>query len=1013
MSVGMGWKMPTLAAVLWIVTLTVWAAVVVGLIKGPPGVLAGAVLTAIATVAAAYVPEIRDSVLRRHAEQSQLEEDAAAAREALGRAGELPEGGPAGLLDPRRGLVDFTGRERELADLISWCEDGRARSARLVTGPGGVGKTRLSVELCVRLRPRGWRLVRAGDQAEMAALSAARRGWSGPILLVVDYAETRIGLREFLRAVVADPGVVRVLLLARSAGEWWDGLRGGEPAVRDLLAEAGEGEPLPVAVAGELSNTELLQAAVPAFAGALGLPVPPRVLVNVGSGAVRMLDLHAAALVAVLQSAMATGKGSVSVTVSVVLDELLGHEERFWHGSARQLGLVGGTGGMRAAILGQVVATGALLGATSQDQAVALLDRVPDAAASVPVASWLRDLYPPETGSSEVGGAQWLGALRPDRLAEHLVVRELTRSPELAERCLRDLDERQALRAITLLGRAAADQREVATPLLQRVLPLLEQVVAGLPGDIELLTAISGGIPYQSAAMAEADLAVTRRILQVLPGDSLGLRARWLTWLGTMLSQTGRWAEALPVTRQAVEIYRNLAGTNPDRYRPDLAMSLSNLSNRFSELGQPAEGLPAEQEAVEIRRALAAVYPDRYRSDLADSLSNLGVRFSELGRPAEALPAAEEAVEIYRELATAYPDRYRPDLADLLSNLGVRFWELGRPAEALAPAEEAVEIYRELAAANPDRYRFYLAGSLANLALWFWALGRPDEALSSIQEAVEIRRELAATYPNRYRPDLANSLSSLGALLSELGRPNERLTQEAVEIYRELAVAYPDRYRPDLGASLTNLGLCFLALGRPAEALPPAEEAVEIYRELVGTDPDRYRPNLAASLSNLGRCFWALDQAAEALPPTAEAVESYQGLVGANPDRYRADLASALSNLGIRFIALGRPAEALPAEQEAVGIRRELAAANPDRYRPDLAASLTNLGLCFLALGRPAEALSPAREAVEIDRESVNANPDRYEADLARSLRLLAFVLEGMGRGAEAETVRRDADRND
>ena len=171
-------------------------------------------LTALATVAAGYVPVIRDGMLRRRAELTRQREEAAAAREALRRAGELAGDGPAGLLDPRRGLVDFTGRERELAGLLAWCQDGRPRGVQLVTGPGGVGKTRLSVELCARLEPAGWRCVRAGDQQEAAALAAARRGWPDPVLLVVDYAETRIGLGELLRGVAADAGVVRVLLLA-------------------------------------------------------------------------------------------------------------------------------------------------------------------------------------------------------------------------------------------------------------------------------------------------------------------------------------------------------------------------------------------------------------------------------------------------------------------------------------------------------------------------------------------------------------------------------------------------------------------------------------------------------------------------------------------------------------------------------------------------------------------------------------------------------------------------------
>ena len=50
MSGGVGWKMATLAAVLGVVALTVWAAVAAGAVKGPGGVVAGAVLTALAAL---------------------------------------------------------------------------------------------------------------------------------------------------------------------------------------------------------------------------------------------------------------------------------------------------------------------------------------------------------------------------------------------------------------------------------------------------------------------------------------------------------------------------------------------------------------------------------------------------------------------------------------------------------------------------------------------------------------------------------------------------------------------------------------------------------------------------------------------------------------------------------------------------------------------------------------------------------------------------------------------------
>jgi hypothetical protein len=48
-------------------------------------------------------------------------------QEVRARVRELAAGsGPADLLDPRRAVVDFVGREGELARLIAWCEDDSA-----------------------------------------------------------------------------------------------------------------------------------------------------------------------------------------------------------------------------------------------------------------------------------------------------------------------------------------------------------------------------------------------------------------------------------------------------------------------------------------------------------------------------------------------------------------------------------------------------------------------------------------------------------------------------------------------------------------------------------------------------------------------------------------------------------------------------------------------------------------------------------------------------------------------
>ena len=52
------------------------------------------------------------------------------------------------------------------------------------------------------------------------------------------------------------------------------------------------------------------------------------------------------------------------------------------------------------------------------------------------------------------------------------------------------------------------------------------------------------------------------------------------------------------------------------------------------------------QEAVAAYRELAAAMPDRYRPDLAASLSSLGVTLSNLGRDNEAEEAHREAEQL-------------------------------------------------------------------------------------------------------------------------------------------------------------------------------------------------------------------------------------------------------------------------------------------------------------------------------------------------------------------------------
>ncbi|MBI1207221.1 MAG: tetratricopeptide repeat protein [Azospirillum sp.] len=104
-----------------------------------------------------------------------------------------------------------------------------------------------------------------------------------------------------------------------------------------------------------------------------------------------------------------------------------------------------------------------------------------------------------------------------------------------------------------------------------------------------------------------------------------------------------------------MDTFRGLAAADPDRWRPDLAASLNNLSNRLGDTGDAEGALAAFREALDAFRHLAAAAPDRWRPDLAQSVNNLSIRLSDTGDAAGALAAIEEAIALIEPFAARWP----------------------------------------------------------------------------------------------------------------------------------------------------------------------------------------------------------------------------------------------------------------------------------------------------------------------------------------------------------------------
>lgn len=500
---------------------------------------------------------------------------------------------------PEEAVVPFRARP-ELDELMTWCVSGGHAAVRLVTGDAGAGKTRLARQLTNELAANGWQPLWVPPGSESHAIEAA--GTMGqPCVLIVDYAETRSGLAGMLNDLATDQDGpdLRVLLVARSAREWWEQLLASAERLATSLLEAHAPMTLgPVLAAG--GPQELFDDAVTAFAQRMNIARPPATLTLTEVDPV-VLVVHAAALLAVVDSATGARPQDQAVSEQQVIQALLQHEARYWARTAASRGL-----DLDVSVLRRAVALGCMIGADSETTAIALLARVPDldsAERRGRVARLLHDLYP-TPHANDTQESEWLGPLRPDRLAEQLVTSELASRPELIPPLFSELDDTRATRALTVLARAAliddravgvlrcalaADLDNLAIPALSVAVEtnpilgdLLNQIISAQPVSREALMRIGAALPYPSSALAAPAAVVFRRLADGSTDD--GQRARYLMNLSNRLGELDRPDEALTAIEEAERILRDLAANQPDPFLYDYAWALTNRAGRLARL---------------------------------------------------------------------------------------------------------------------------------------------------------------------------------------------------------------------------------------------------------------------------------------------------------------------------------------------------------------------------------------------------------------------------------------------
>lgn len=301
--------------------------------------------------------------------------------------------------------------------------------------------------------------------------------------------------------------------------------------------------------------------------------------------------------------------------------------------------------------------------------------------------------------------------------------------------------------------------------------------------------------------------------------------ALWRFWL-----IRGYWSEGRRWLEAALKL---LHGEQPTEAR---ARALCGAGRFAIRLGGFAVGRSLLESGVALYRQLGD------KQGLAESL----IMWDKNSRnaPVSVHAQLEESVVLAREIKDEWT------LANSLQDLG--WFELGHnePDTAQALLEESAAIFRQV-------------GDTHSLISTLTAFARTTAVQENFTQAVALAQEcltLARSMNNK--PDIAEALYNIGAIKAHQGDLVQAIAylQELLVLARELG----DKY--NIAAALGNLGEIALSQSNLAQAEAVTCESLQYYRELEDTS------NIANSLSSLGDIKWTMGDSIKAVAYYSESL---------------------------------------------------------------------------------------------------------------------------------------------
>lgn len=254
--------------------------------------------------------------------------------------------------------------------------------------------------------------------------------------------------------------------------------------------------------------------------------------------------------------------------------------------------------------------------------------------------------------------------------------------------------------------------------------------------------------------------------------------------------ETDKIKESLPLWAETLKEFEELSQIDPINYKShyvnltDFVKSLAPWAlGEASDYSSEKQYEDAEyyfKNALEMFRLLAQSDPTTYEPEIATTLNDLGVMYSNTKRYEECEATYKETLEIKRRIAKNGNLEQKASLAITLNNLAYLYYVTKRYPESITYYAEALDITRKLVRQNPTQYQSYLSTELYYLSSAYSLMDDHQHSYETRKEYLPLQKANYESQPEKYKKTYASAMGGQAFQCLFIGR-----YEEAEQLARE------------------------------------------------------------------------------------------------------------------------------------------------------------------------------------------------------------------------------------